>query len=78
MFLITSRLSISNLRRIVSSANRSYVIDFNNKAALSAPSAVPDKPIKRTDIIVKSSEYEISPETIRLLEKLSLVDIRDK
>lgn len=78
MFKFTSKLRLGVLQRIVSSGNRSYAINFDNKDVLSRPSAVPDKPIKRFDIIVKPSEYEISPETIHLLEKLSLVDISDK
>lgn len=78
MFKVTATACISSIRRIISSGNRSFAIDFTNKDVLSRPSAVPDTPIKRTDIIAKPSEYEISPETIHLLEKLSLVDISDR
>lgn len=78
MFSVAARVSIRSLRRAVVGDQRCYAIDFANKDVLTQPSAVPDKPIKRLDIIAKPSEYEISPETIHLLEKLSLVDISDK
>lgn len=78
MLKFTARLRSGVFQTIVASGNRSYAIDFDNRDVLSRPSVVPDKPIKRSDIIVKPSEYEISPDTIHLLEKLSLVDISDK
>lgn len=78
MFAITSRVSFNSVISVLRCKNRCFAIDFTNKELLNRPSAVPDKPIKRTDIIAKPSDYEISPETIHLLEKLSLVDISDK
>ena len=78
MFAITARFSRSSLSRCLVGIGRKYAIDFSNKEVLSRPSAVPEEPIKRTDIIAKPSDYEISPETIHLLEKLSLVDISDR
>lgn len=76
MLVSIVRLSSNTLRRAISSERRSYAIDFSKREIL--VSAVPEHPIKRSDIIAKPSDYEITPETIHLLEKLSLVDISDK
>lgn len=77
MLASIARLSRVCLRRTVSSGRKGYAIDFSKSENI-VSSVVPEKPIKRTDIIAKPSDYEITPETIHLLEKLSLVDISDK